>query len=405
MTQDTRKQTPLQGWALVIASFTVVFAFSTVDHAISPLVQWLSVFFGVGAERTLWLISSCTAGIVSGLFIGPQLIKSKKVSSVIWASLILMAGGITAFVLVPQFYISLFIRFMFGLGAGLFSTVLWWLAYETIDKRFYIPMITVLTASRPMAVAAGVPLVLYCGTILSWRIAFAAAGLITGVFCFIFLLAAPKDNKEKIKFTPSSLFNTYKTAWQTPYLKEFFTAMFINRFCYFGFYSMLGLWFIGNYHLQTAQLARPLMAIGICETVINFVVPVMMKIGRKKLFYLSVLSNIILFACFAWGFMPLWTAITFIGLFAMTDRIYNMLLLVFIPEIFKNSKDRTTIGSLVTLVSWTSLMLISWAEGSFLDIIGLKAMGALLIICLAVSALLYIKMLKQTIFIQNGDNL
>ena len=405
MTQDTCKQTPLQGWALVIASFTVVFAFSTVDHAISPLVEWLSLFFGVGAERTLWLISACTAGIVFGLFVGPQLIKSKKVSSVIWASLILMSGAIGAFVLIPQFYISLLIRFMFGLGAGLFSTVLWWLAYETIDKRFYIPMITVLTASRPMAVATGVPLVLYCGTLLSWRIAFATAGVLTGIFCFIFLLAAPKDNKEKTKFTPSALIGTYKTAWQTPHLKQFFTAMFINRFCYFGFYSMLGLWFISNYHMQTTQLARPLMAIGICETVINFIVPVMMKIGRRKLFYISVFANIILFGCFAWGFLPLWAAITFIGLFAMTDRIYNMLLLVFIPEIFKNSKDRTTIGSLVTLVSWTSLMLISWLEGTFLNIIGLKAMGVILLLCLAAGSLLYIKMLKQTIFIGNEDKL
>lgn len=401
--QDTYKQTTLQGWALVIASFAVVFAFSTVDHAISPLVEWLSAFFGVGTERTLWLISSCTAGIVLGLFIGPQLIKSTKVSAVIWASLILMTGGIAAFISVPHFYISLFIRFLFGFGAGLFSTLLWWLAYETIDKRFYIPMITVLTAARPMAVAAGVPLVLYGGNIFSWRTAFAATGLITGLFCLVFLLAAPQDKAQKNKFTLSALLNTYKTAWQTPHLKDFFTAMFINRLCYFGFYSMLGLWFIGHYHLETTQLARPLMAIGICETVINFIVPVMMKIGRKKLFYLSVIANTLAFAVFAWGLLPLWAAIVFIGFFAMTDRIYNMLILVFIPEVFPNSKDRTTIGSLVTLVSWTSLMLISWAEGSFLDIIGIKTMGAILLLCLLAGFALYIKMLKQTVFKTNKE--
>jgi len=388
----------IKGWTLVVASFVVVFAFSTVDHAISPLVEWLSVFFGTGAERTLWLISSCTAGIVLGLFVGPQCLKTVPVSRVLWGSLVMMAGGIWAFVSVPYFAVSLAIRFLFGLGAGLFSTLLWWLTFEAIQKRFYIPMITVLTAARPMAVAAGVPLVLYGGTRLNWRISFAVMGVLIALFCLLFVCAMPADNKEKSSFTLKAFLRTYQTAWHTPHLPVFFTAMFINRFCYFGFYSMLGLWFIGHYHLSTVELARPLMAIGICETVINFIVPVLMKIGQKKLFYLSLIFNTLFFGIFAWGMLPLWVAIVFIGLFAMTDRIYNMLLLVFIPNIFSTSKDRTTIGSLVTLVSWTSLMLISWIEGSFLQYIGLQTMSALLLICLIGGFVLYVRMLRKTVF-------
>ncbi len=388
----------VKGWTLVIASFAVVFAFSTVDHAISPLVEWLQVFFGVAAENILWLISSCTAGIVAGLFVGPQFIKSVRVSRAVWLSLLMMAGGVWAFVATPSFALSLAVRFVFGLGAGLFSTVLWWLAYESIDRRFYTPMITVLTAARPMAVAAGVPLVMYGGQYVSWRWSFAALGGITALFCLAFLWAAPKDESPKNPFTPKALLQRYRLAWNTPRLKTFFSAMFINRLCYFGFYSMLGLWFIGHYHLNTLEIARPLMAIGICETLINFVVPFLLKVGPKKLFYVSVLGNAAAFAVFAWGVLPLWWAIVFIGLFAMTDRVYNMLLLLFIPKVFDSSKDRTTIGSLVTLVSWAALMAVSWLEGALLDVVGLDWTALFLLLSLAVGSVLYVKVLKRTVF-------
>ena len=392
------KQTTLQGWALVIASFTVVFAFSTVDHAISPLVEWLSAFFQIGQAHTLWLISSCTAGIVLGLFVGPQLLKTAPVSYSIWASLAMMAGGIWVFVSVPHFIVALTSRFVFGLGAGLFSTLLWWLAYETIDKRFYIPMITVLTAARPMAVAAGVPLVLYGGNSFGWRPAFAVMGALAAIFCFIFGLAAPKDNKAKTPFTLRALMDTYQTAWKTQHLRPFFTAMFINRLCYFGFYSMLGIWFIEHYHLNTIELAKPLVAIGLCETAINFVVPILMKIGKKPLFYGAILLNVLAFACFAWGKLSLGLTIALIGLFAMTDRIYNMLLLVFIPDIFSSSTDRTTIGRLVTLVSWGSLLFVSWGEGMFLSHIGVNPVSAFLLITLVLGFGCYIRLLRRSIW-------
>lgn len=386
-----------KGWSLIVACFAVVFAFSTVDHAISPLVEWLKVFFSVGSEKVLWLISSCTAGIVLGLFVGPQILKSVSVNKVVLASLLMMGGGIFSFVLVDSFYIALAIRTLFGLGAGLFSTVLWWLAYEAIDKKFYVPMITVLTASRPMAVAAGVPLVMVGGQFIGWRGSFAILGGLIMGFCLLFMWAAPADTKEKISFTPKALVKTYISAWKTRSLPLFFTAMFINRLCYFGFYSFLGLWFIHHYSLTTEELAKPLMVIGICETLINFVVPVLMKIGPKKLFYISSVVNIIAFSLFIFGKISLWGTIGIIGLFAMTDRIYNMLLLVFIPTIFKDSIDRTTIGSLVTLVSWMSLMVISWWEGISLRVLDFGVTELLLLICLIIGLSIYSKVLRKTL--------
>ena len=176
-----------KGWTLVISAFMIVFAFGTVDHAISPMVEVLQSVFAVQEQRVLWLISYCTLGIVLGLFVGPQLLKTYKIKNILYWAIFMQLAGLAVFVTVKIFYISLVARFIFGLGSGLISTILWWIVYEAVDKNFYTPMITVLTASRPMAVAAGVPLVMYGTKHLGWAAAFA--------------LALPEDNKSKTGFT------------------------------------------------------------------------------------------------------------------------------------------------------------------------------------------------------------
>ncbi|MDR0953749.1 MAG: MFS transporter [Elusimicrobiota bacterium] len=387
---------------IVISSFIVIFAFSTVDHALSPMVAILQAFFNVAQEKILWLISSCTIGIVSGLVIGPQIVKSFKVPYVLAFSAIIMFLSLVAFALCANFAVSLFLRFVFGVGAGLISTVMWWLAYESIDRMFYTPMIVVLTASRPMAVAAGVPLVLYGSKYFGWSAAFIIVGIILTIFCFTLVSSSPNDTQNKETFTLKNIFARYSGALSTKWFKSLFSAMFINRICYFGFYSMLGIWFFKKYNMTTLQIAAPLMVIGICETVINFIVPMLMKIGKKKLFVLSVASNIAVFGLFIWGSLPLWVAITFIALFAMSDRVYNMLLLMFIPSIFPESKDKTTIGSCVTLVSWSSLAAISYIEGQFLDILGMNLIATLLLLSLVAGLISYYVIFSKTVFEKNN---
>ncbi len=388
----------VKGWTLVIAAFVIVFAFSTVDHAISPMVEVLKSAFGVDQEKALWFITACTAGILAGLFTGPFFIRSYKAWPVSAASAAMMAAGLGGFIGTGDFCVGLVFRFIFGLGAGFVSTVLWWLAYESIDKKFYTPMITVLTASRPMAVAAGVPLVLYGSSFCGWQTAFGAAGILIVLAMIFFIWASPKYEKQTVALNFSSAAGVYADMLRTPFLKTFFAAMFINRLCYFGFYSMLGIWFIDRYGFSTEGLAKPLMIIGICETAINFIVPFLMKAGPKKLFYVSVAGNSLFFVLFIWGILPVWWAVFMIGLFAMTDRIYNMLLLIFIPDIFKNAQDRTVIGSTVTLVSWGSLAVISWLEGALLSKTGISAFSFMLTAALIIGIILYIKVLKRTVF-------
>lgn len=395
-----------KGWSLVIAAFAVVFAFSTADHAISPMADIFKTAFAISQERSLWLISSCTVGILLGLFSGPVLIKAYKPGPISYISLLMMLTGITGFVASFNFLFALGCRLIFGLGAGLVSTVLWWLAYESISKKFYTPMITVLTASRPMAVAAGVPLILCSSVVLGWRISFALIGGILVLSMLVFIWALPLYRGNIIKLNFTGAINTYIDLFKTPFVKPFFIAMFINRLCYFGFYSMLGIWFIKKYGFTAAALSKPLMIIGICETAINFIVPILMKYGQRKLFLIAVFTNIVFFTAFILGIMPVWATILLIGLFAMTDRIYNMLLLIFIPNIFNQFENKTVIGSMVTLVSWASLAFISYLEGALLDKIGMTAFAVLLIIALTAGILLYINTLYRTVFcMQNSGKI
>lgn len=114
---------------------------------------------------------------------------------------------------------------------------------------------------------------------------------------------------------------------------------------------------------------------------------------------MSIVGNAAAFAVFAWGILPLWWTIAFIGLFAMTDRVYNMLLLLFIPQVFADSKDRTTIGSLVTLVSWGALMAVSWLEGALLHQVGLHWTAGFLLVALVAGTVLYVRVLKESVFV------
>jgi len=55
----------------VLLAFILIFAFSSVDNAVSPMVGRIAQTYGVGLEKVLWLISACTAGTVLGVFLGP----------------------------------------------------------------------------------------------------------------------------------------------------------------------------------------------------------------------------------------------------------------------------------------------------------------------------------------------
>ena len=371
----------------VIASLVIIFAFSSVDLAISPLVKIFGDYYSIPTERILWLISYCTLGIVAGVFIGPAITATFRVRTVSAVSAFVMASSLALFLVVQDFYTALFLRVLFGLSVGVISTVMWWLAYHGVSQKFMHPMITVMMAARPMAVALGVPITGMISMNYGWKNSFILLLGIIAISSLILYKSMPKDSAEKQRFKPSAIINSYVSTLKIPYALLFFLGLFINKICYFGFYSMAGIWFMNKYGLTPFAIAGTLLYIGLAEACINFVIPFLIKKwGQKRVFAGGVLLGGIIFSLLFRGTFSLKISIVLFALFAMMDRIYSMAMVVKLPDMFKGCENKTVLGSMVTLSSWTSLMGISWVEGEFLKVWGINNIGIILLVSFIVGS-------------------
>jgi predicted MFS family arabinose efflux permease len=100
----------------VVFSFVLIFAFSSIDSAISPMVESLHLHFGVPLDSVLLLISSATTGIVLGVIAGPALTASLRVSRLLAAGAAGLVAAHALFLLAPGFHLALACRFLFGLS-------------------------------------------------------------------------------------------------------------------------------------------------------------------------------------------------------------------------------------------------------------------------------------------------
>ncbi|HOX22505.1 MAG TPA: MFS transporter, partial [Elusimicrobiales bacterium] len=253
------EKTSSAGPLLVAASFALIFAFSSVDHAIAPLVSVFADFFGRSQERALWLISSCTLGIVLGIIAGPAFLKSFSARALLNASCAVLAGALALFLISDNFRLSLLLRFVFGLGSGLLSTCMWWLTYEGLDKKYYSAMVTVLMAARPMAVAAGVPLAGLANAAFGWRAAFGLFLALIAAGWAVFALRGPADPAEKKPFKPGGILSEYAHSLEQPHAKLFYGGLLVGKMCYFGMYSFIGIWLERRYALGVGGITSCLL--------------------------------------------------------------------------------------------------------------------------------------------------
>lgn len=375
----------------VIASFVLIFAFATVDLAISPLAELFQINYKVPIERVLWLISSCTFGIVAGVFIGPVLTRSYKVSTIAALSTPVLLLSLALFLVVGDFNWALVVRVLFGLAVGILSTVMWWMTFHGISKEHFQSMLTVLVGSRPLAVAVGVPVAGMIAMHAGWKGSFLcllSLILLAGLMLFF---SFPADNEEKKPLSFSSFLGEYCQALSLPGAKLYYLGLTINKVCYFGFYSMTGIWFMRIYHLTPFNVSSLLIFIGLAEAVTSFAVPLAFKrFGRERMFALALFGSIPVFLILYQGDYVLPVSVFLFALFAVLDRTYSMALIASIPQTFKGCTNKTIMGSLITLTAWFSLMVISWFQGEYLGVLGLKTTGLIQWICLAGgSALLY----------------
>lgn len=382
---------------IVAASFAVIFAFSAVDHAISPMVEVFHSFFAVPLGSVLWLISYCTSGIVAGIIIGPALTRSYKTETLTIASIILLSSALGLFLFSHNFALSLALRFVFGVGSGILSTSMWWLAYEGVAKKYYEAMITVLMAARPMAVAVGVPLAGYMQMHTGWQGAF---GLFLGMIIvsgIVLALTTTKDTAEKQPLSFKNIFHNYGEALAQPHAKELYAGLMIGKMCYFGIYSALGIWMIEHYGLGVEAITRQLMYIGLAETFVNFVIPPILKLGHKKVLIASLAGAVTVFAAAVYAVLPLHWSVFFLALFVILDRVYSMAVIITVPKMFPACTNKAVMGNLMTLTAWIGLTVISWFEGQFLNIIGIRAIETILLLCLAAGVVMVYRVQKITV--------
>ncbi len=387
---------------VVAASFAVIFAFSSVDSAVSPLVDLLHTFFGVSLGSVLHLISVCTLGTVIGLIIGPALTAGFRVSRLLGIGILGLVIGLGGFLLAGDFSLAMVSRFVCGLSSGILAACMWWLTFHGVPKTHFQAMVAVLMSARPLATALGVPMAGLLASDYGWRAPFwLLGGLISAGGILLVICRTGMSEGEKKAVTAGGILSDYLEAFRVPFAIPYYLGMTINRMAYFGFYSMSGIWFMTHFGFSVRQISTALFYIGLGEAGINFLVPRLLKVlGHRMLFIGSILASGVLLPVFLSGALGANLTILLVTAFMILDRIYAMALVVTIPGMFPSARNKTVFGSLNTLTAWAGLTIISWVQGSYLEVLGMSFFQHLLTACFIVGTGLLYHVQARTVFNQ-----
>lgn len=382
----------------LISAFLLIFAFSAIDNSISPMAAEVSKHYQSTLNIILKFISISTIATVIGVFIGPWVLTKVKPANILFISSSLILISQIIFVLNNYFITGLTARFISGFSTGLIASIMWWMSYHWISKRFYSYMIAVLVSARPLATAIGVPLSGIIAFKYSWIIPFIFLSII--VFISGNILSFILKNGEKIE--KKGLFEGYTDVFKIPYVKTFYTGFMINKMCYFGFYAICGIWFIKHYKMNLKEISLSLLVIGIFEVLVNFISGwLVKKFGFKRVFDTSILLSFLLFIIFIWGRIDIKISVVMIGIFMLLDRIYSMASVMKIPDMFEYNVNKTIFGSLNTLSMWLGLSIISAISSKILSKFSIIYVEILLLLCFTVGSYLMWYVNKKTIYERN----
>lgn len=383
----------------VVGAFALIFAFSSVDSAISPLVKELHTHFAVPMDQVLLLISSATIGTVTGVLVGPAFTAAYSVRVLMMGCGIGLTLSLLLFLMVDGFRAAQVARLIFGLSSGMSASCMWWLTFEGVAKTHYQAMITVLMSARPLATAIGVPMAGMIAARAGWSAPFWVFAVVLAVSGVLVVWAlGGKNEGEKRPLSFSRIIEDYVAAFRVPYAIWYYLGFTINRMAYFGFYAFSGIWFIRHYGLSLDEISRALFLIGLGEALVNFSVPWMLRhVGHAPLFLGSLSVSAVLLPLFIGGGLPYLPAIALITVFMILDRIYCMTMVISIPQMFPAAQNRTVFGSLNTLTAWGGLTLIAAIESTWLEAIGLVNMGHVLTACFVVGSLMLYVVQRQTV--------
>ncbi len=372
----------------VAFSFALIFAFSAVDNAVSPMVKQIAATYAVNMEAVLWFISVCTAGTVLGVFLGPWLVAVLKPLRLLTGATLLLFAAQAGFLLGGNLAAGLAFRFLSGFCTGAIASVMWWLTFHGVQKKYYPAMIAVLMSARPLATAIGVPLAGLLAWESSWQFPY---WLLAGLMAVSGLALAKVFPQGDGQAPAAGLFEGYRRALGVPYALPYYAGFTINRMCYFGFYAVAGIWFITHYGLNLKAMSLALLVIGLAEASINFTVPrIIKRFGHRRTLNASLAGSLVSLLLFIWGGLELKAAVALITVFMLLDRVYSMALVITIPEMFPSTGDKTAFGSLNTLTAWAGLSLVSALAGKLIPLTGLRAVELILVAAFIIgTSLLY----------------
>jgi len=375
----------------VAASAALIFSFSSIDSAISPLVGPIHAYFAVPLDHALWLISTATAGVVLGVLAGPALISSLRVTRLMAAGAAGMVVAHCLFLLCGGFHAALLLRFAFGLSCGITASVLWWLTFHGVAEEYYPAMIVVLMSARPLATAIGVPAVGLAAARLGWRAPLWMLGACIAVSGACLSRAMSGAQAERKPLRLGRVLGEYRDALRVPFAPAYYVGTTVNRMCYFGFYALSGIWFMRHYGLGLEAISLALLVIGLAEAAVNFFVPRLVgAFGHDRVFTGSLALSGLLLPVFIGGRLPLLWAVALIAAFMLLDRVYSMAAVITIPRMFPALGNKTTFGSLNTLTAWLGLTVSSGFEGRWTETLGIGCIQWILTACFfAGSALIY----------------
>lgn len=367
---------------LILSCVFLTFAASSVDNAVSPIVALLHSFYSIPTSSVLLLITSCSLGIVVGNIVGPVLVAKYDISHLFLYTVIPLSIFLCLFTLMKSFNMAIISRGLFGLCFGIIASIIWWLTFEGTSGKTANAMITLNMTVRSAAICIGVPVAGFITFFASWKMAFLLFLLmiLLAIYPLYKRLDQIKHLQKKKKVT---LLKEYKNVFSLPHSISFYLGTTLNSIAYFGFYAFAGIWFMTHYQLNLQQISTIFIFMGAAELMVNlFTIEIYKKFPYKKLFPVVSVLNILAFAFFIVGILPLYITLPLIIAFIMLNRIFLFAVLKSIGVIFAQYDNKATLGSLITVTSWGGFAMASWYQAKFLTFFGIKIIDISLIACL-----------------------
>ncbi|MBF0312529.1 MAG: MFS transporter [Oligoflexia bacterium] len=351
---------------LLVTSFVTIFAFVAIDNVISPLIHLLEKFYFVAATDILKLVSICNAGVVVGTYFGPIFIGRFGVVRTYLGNVAVFLMTLMIFLWVRNFEWALALRFILGIGSGVFATLYWWFTFHAaISSKSKDYMISILLATRSLAIALGVPMLLFLSIYggMGWQSGFIVLGILMLMINFIFFNQL-EMTKDAGKSTPQHQHQQgYIVLTKNSNSLLFYAAIFFVAIPYFGFYSFSGYWYLVRLHFTENNLSVLFFIIGAIEVVVTFICPYCYKKkSSRPMMNLGIVLMILSYLIFFLVKENVLLSSIVIIFSLIGNRVLMFAFTKNIPNIFSFLENKAIAASAATLVSWGAFSVIAWVQ-------------------------------------------